>query len=300
MERARVRKHLLRAERLAARSSLLGLGSEAKCARASLLDELERYRLRGRFPKNRDFRARTPYFVDADGTRCAVAHLLDASGESRLVRKIARERNNARVVELSDEPRLVAWLGATGLTLDEVAAIQPSYDCIAPASCFCDGLPTHVVEAVAIENAAGGTVTASVTRVHRGGDDLKPGDAIEVLSASAFSGSELVVQGWTTTSADGGAALFSEVTFPRGRHANCGVSLTKDEYVRVAAADDCSGALFLVEPDGVATDCDEGCGCAIPGAAGGSGPTSLGVLSALVTLAALRRSRRRSSSPRRA
>jgi hypothetical protein len=63
---------------------------------------------------------------------------LDMSGESELVRRIARERNHARVRELADEPRLAAWLAAVGLSLEEAAAIQPSYY-TGRAACVCGG-----------------------------------------------------------------------------------------------------------------------------------------------------------------
>ena len=61
---------------------------------------------RGIFPRNPDFRKPTPYFVDADGTRCAVAHLIEASGELELVQAVATRRNNATVHALADEPGL--------------------------------------------------------------------------------------------------------------------------------------------------------------------------------------------------
>ena len=63
-----------------------------------------------------DFAEPMPYFVDAKGVRCAMAHLLEAGGERELVQRIARERNNAFVRDLADESRLLAWLAAAGLT----------------------------------------------------------------------------------------------------------------------------------------------------------------------------------------
>src|SRR5262249_60445542 len=94
------------------------------------------YRGARRFPRSPGFRDPTPICVDASGTRCAVAALLGAGGEGELVARIARERNFARVAELADEPRLRAWLAATGLTLAEAAAIQPEY-CAFPGDIVC-------------------------------------------------------------------------------------------------------------------------------------------------------------------
>ncbi|MBX3192004.1 MAG: hypothetical protein KF819_33750 [Labilithrix sp.] len=106
-----------------------------------MLDELRAYRRRGVFPKNRDFRDRMmPYFVDDDGTRCAVAHLLEVGGATALVARIASERNNAFVRELADEPELLAWLEAAGSSVEEAARIQPSYcDVNAASICSSEG-----------------------------------------------------------------------------------------------------------------------------------------------------------------
>lgn len=104
-----------------------------------MLEALAEYRARGVFPQNLDLPDRkVPYFVDASGIRCAMAHLIEISGGGALVERIARTRNNATIHELADEPELVAWLGAAGLTLEEAATIQPSY-CFEPnASCLCN------------------------------------------------------------------------------------------------------------------------------------------------------------------
>lgn len=63
-----------------------------RLVRALLLQALAEYRAAGRFPKNRDFAQKTPYFIDANGTRCAMAHLMELGGEPDLVAAIARER----------------------------------------------------------------------------------------------------------------------------------------------------------------------------------------------------------------
>lgn len=137
-EQTRIRGHLWRAEQRARARDVSNLDRVRLLLRALLLDELRRYRREGRFPKNESFDARTPHFVDASATRCAVAHLLELTGEHALVQRIARERNHARVRELADEPRLVAWLDAVGFSLAEAAAIQPTYDRV-HAACICGG-----------------------------------------------------------------------------------------------------------------------------------------------------------------
>ncbi len=135
-ELRRVREHIARAEgrALAAPSPISPL---RRVVRALLLDEVARYRRRGVFPRNPGPHALRPVFVDAVGTRCAMAHLLEFGGEDALVARIARERNFAYVNELADEPRLRAWLTAAGLTLAEAAAIQPGYTLTDLVSCVC-------------------------------------------------------------------------------------------------------------------------------------------------------------------
>jgi len=140
-ERQRIRRHLRRAEVAARRAPDADLDPLRSMVRALLLDELAAYRARGLFPRNHAVRGLHPVFVDDVGTRCAVAHLLDASGQSAVVDDIASRRNLAYVEELADEPALVAWLHAAGLTLAEAAAIQPGYryqasDCICGSEWF--------------------------------------------------------------------------------------------------------------------------------------------------------------------
>lgn len=128
-EVARIRRHLVGAETLIRSRDLSALTAAQRGARERRVAELRSYRLRGVFPHNhglRDFR--TPVFVDEHGTRCAMAYLIDQSGERALVSRIARNRNLARIRDLTGDPSLVAWLERNGLTLAEAARIQPAYD----------------------------------------------------------------------------------------------------------------------------------------------------------------------------
>ena len=127
-EVGRIQAHIARAEAFAARRDLSHLTPAQRAARAREFARLEEYRRRGEFPENRVRRERTPVFVDSRGVHCAVGHLLALDGETALVTRIASTRNCARVRELADEPGLVAWLDRHGLTLEEAARIQPTYD----------------------------------------------------------------------------------------------------------------------------------------------------------------------------
>src|SRR5262249_41132381 len=132
----RIARHIARAEILARSADDSRRAPIQRLIRRLLLDELVDYRRARRFPRNPGFPEPTPIFVDASGTRCAVAALLGATGEGALVARLARERTRARAAALADGPRLRAWLAATGLTLAEAAAIQPEY-CIFPADYIC-------------------------------------------------------------------------------------------------------------------------------------------------------------------
>jgi hypothetical protein len=104
------------------------LNAAQKATRAQLISWLRDYRNAGRFPENDRFANReVPFFRDSHGTLCAMAYLIDRSGRGDIVDRIARTRNNAFIHELTDDPALVAWLDASGLTVDEAARIQPSY-----------------------------------------------------------------------------------------------------------------------------------------------------------------------------
>ena len=124
----RVRHHLQGAEAMLLSRDVSSWNTARRAARARHIAELRAYRERGVFPHNhRLIDRRTPVFVDEHGTRCAMAHLIERSGEKALVSLIAKTRNLARIRELAGEPALVAWLDRNGLTLDEAARIQPEY-----------------------------------------------------------------------------------------------------------------------------------------------------------------------------
>jgi hypothetical protein len=179
VERDRVAAHILRAERVARRARRPRDRVRA-LIRTLLLGELARYRRRGVFPKNRDFPGRAmPYFVDADGTRCAMAHLLELGGAATLVERVARDNNNAFVRELAGDAELLAWLDAAGISVEEAAAIQPGY-CDVPAKNICGGtFQTRVVNAPGVvEVKPNGDGTGTVVAVYGDALGVKVGEAV--------------------------------------------------------------------------------------------------------------------------
>lgn len=96
-EVARIRRHLVGAEMLIRSRDLSALTAAQRGARERRVAELRSYRQRGVFPHNHGLRdRRTPVFVDEHGTRCAMAYLIDQTGERALVSRIAKTRNLAR------------------------------------------------------------------------------------------------------------------------------------------------------------------------------------------------------------
>lgn len=102
-------------------------------ARRDTLDRLREYRRARRFPRNVRSRHATPVFVDPDGRRCAVAHLMMETGAAVPARHIAATANHARIGEM-DPVALTAWAARSGLTKRELARIQPNY-CFASDGC---------------------------------------------------------------------------------------------------------------------------------------------------------------------
>jgi hypothetical protein len=129
VERTRIQHHLERVEQGLRSSEPFGLSPAQRQARARQLDRLREYRLAGEFPRNVEAPGlRTPVFQDDRGVLCAVGYLLAIDGRRDLVERVARTRNLARIPELADEPGLLEWLHENGLSVDEAAWIQPSYD----------------------------------------------------------------------------------------------------------------------------------------------------------------------------
>lgn len=127
-EAARLRAHFDSVEWELRQHDGRGLTSAQRAARARALSSLHAYSVRSAFPQNTDFPGDAlPYFIDRRGRRCAMAYLIEQSGGRDLVARVAATHNNARISELKDDPKLVAWLSENGITLAEAARIQPTY-----------------------------------------------------------------------------------------------------------------------------------------------------------------------------
>ncbi len=127
IERLRIFLHLWRVELKLRSANVAHLPGHLQRKRALNIRRLRTYRKEGLFPKNLDFRgAFIPYFKDATGTPCAVAYLMEQSGQRDIVADVAVKNNHVYVNDIKDGPVLI-WIKQSGLTQQEAARIQPSY-----------------------------------------------------------------------------------------------------------------------------------------------------------------------------
>lgn len=207
-EIARLRAHFSKTLKELWARDVSSLSASQRLMRERLLYELARYARAGRFPRNIDFPGRlVPYFVDAFGTRCAMAHLIESTGETHLVARVAHTANNALVREIEDDPELQAWLERAGLTATEAGRIQPSYCFVTKGEdCFCNSVidPIGVLEATILTKAADGQATMSINAIHGNAGNLFVGQEVTVFSRREV-GDAVLVQ--VTDDGQGGISL---------------------------------------------------------------------------------------------
>lgn len=127
LEVARLRAHFDSVDAELRHANSVRLTPGQRGARAKLIGWLREYRDAGAFPRNDRFPLAMPFFRDAQGVLCAMAYLVERSGRSDLVERVASTRNNAFIPELAEDPELRARLDSVGLSVAEAARIQPTY-----------------------------------------------------------------------------------------------------------------------------------------------------------------------------
>ncbi len=117
--------HLDEVVRVLGARSTVGLTAAQRAERGRVLDALADYRAARHFPKNLDDPDRAvPYFVDGEGTRCAMAYVFERTGASQLTTRLALEDNHAYLGAYADDAEFGAWLDAHGMSLEEVCYVQ--------------------------------------------------------------------------------------------------------------------------------------------------------------------------------
>ena len=127
-EEMRVACHLLYAESLIRSKTADHLNRTQKINREKMCDLLHYYAVRGQYPKNYDYPGeRAPCFIDKDGTICAVGYLIEQTEGLDVANQINESYQYADIYEM-DQEFIEAWAFENGLSLEEVAIIQPTYD----------------------------------------------------------------------------------------------------------------------------------------------------------------------------
>ena len=101
---------------------------ELAAQRAKILAAFDAYIAKGTTPDNDHLPWRTPVFIDDHGTICAVGFLIQETAGRPLAEKIATHHRYDLLEDIaSDMPEVRDWVAASGLTLEELASIQPAY-----------------------------------------------------------------------------------------------------------------------------------------------------------------------------
>ncbi|PWH86862.1 hypothetical protein [Brumimicrobium oceani] len=94
--------------------------------RNSNIQSLKSYTEHGVFPINNLTNYRVPIFIDSKNTYCAVGFLMKESGAQKVAKEIA-ENQLLFYLENIKHSQLIPWQKASGLSLFELALIQPTY-----------------------------------------------------------------------------------------------------------------------------------------------------------------------------
>lgn len=141
----RVRAHLRAARVLLDSRDLSTLTQLQRERRSVAIAVLDRYIERGVFPRRTAdiYDALRPRFIDDRGVHCAVGEMIAKTGFSELARRINAQYEYAFVRDIHSA-ELLKWAERYGFTVDELAAIQPSYSKPAPSDPDWPELRAHV------------------------------------------------------------------------------------------------------------------------------------------------------------
>lgn len=123
----RIETHLSYVEQQLRQKDTNHLPPHLQSQREETLDLLHDYWTAGIFPKNYDYaNERKPCFIDKDKRICAVGYLVEQTMDRSEAEHINSLFQYAAIEEMKS-PILTDWASESGLSLEEIAMIQPTY-----------------------------------------------------------------------------------------------------------------------------------------------------------------------------
>jgi hypothetical protein len=118
--------HLEQTEKLLRNRNVSNLPENLQQQRLKNLNVLHSYWKTGVFPINDKHQNRQPYFIDKNNTYCAVGYLMKESGANDIAKEISKNQNYDYLLNIQ-HPKLMEWIENSGLSINELALIQPGY-----------------------------------------------------------------------------------------------------------------------------------------------------------------------------
>ena len=127
-ENLRIKTHLEYVENLLRQKDVSILKKKQSVNRRKMIQLLNDYHNAAVFPKNVDFAdKRIPCFIDLDGRICAVGYLIEQTAGRAVAEEINEKYKYEYLLAMNGET-IEKWIESSGLTKEECAMIQPTYD----------------------------------------------------------------------------------------------------------------------------------------------------------------------------
>ncbi|MEZ0369437.1 MAG: hypothetical protein ACAI44_10160 [Candidatus Sericytochromatia bacterium] len=125
-ENLRIQTHLDYVEKLLRSRTPSSVSPELYPKRQQMLNLLHAYRQEGVFPTQQAYPGRRPHFIDEQGRLCAAGYLIAKTAGQGMAERINQQASYAYLPDMNI-PELNKWVKSSGLTLEELAMIQPTY-----------------------------------------------------------------------------------------------------------------------------------------------------------------------------
>jgi len=124
----RIQTHLEYVENLLQSTEITNLNDKQLKNRKQLINFLHKYWTEGVFPANYSYpNTRVSCFIDKNDRICALGYLIEQTAGRETAEQINSKFQYEKVMDMKD-PILEDWIAQSGLTKEECAMIQPTYD----------------------------------------------------------------------------------------------------------------------------------------------------------------------------